>query len=225
MVPSLVRSAQILEEIPPERKSRPAWARCRVFVWGWTKGAGVRIVHYVLNEDNVLNVRDTATLPAIRPPHVNPNTRQFIERVGVHSEADGLPRIAGRIFGLLLITPGECSLDDMAETLGVSKASISTDARRLEQLGIVVRTSRPGDRRDYYSIGRNALRQSLEHRIRSMRQFQELLRDARSLPDATDEVRDRLDEWDAWYESALELVETLLDKAPAKPAAAASRRR
>jgi len=194
-------------------------------VGGWTKGGGVRIVHYVLNEGNVLNVSDTATLPAIRPPHVNPNTRQFIERVGVHSEADGLPRIAGRIFGLLLITPGECSLDDMADTLGVSKASISTDARRLEQLGIVVRTSRPGDRRDYYSIGRNALRQSLEHRIRSMRQFQELLRDARSLPDATDEVRDRLDEWDAWYESALELVETLLHQPPAKPAAAASRRR
>jgi DNA-binding transcriptional regulator GbsR (MarR family) len=192
---------------------------------GWTNGAGVRIVHYVLNDGNVLNVSDAATLPAIQSPHVNPNTRQFIERVGVHSEADGLPRIAGRIFGLLLITPAECSLDDMAETLGVSKASISTDARRLEQLGIVVRTSRPGDRRDYYSIGRNALRQSLEHRIRSMRQFQELLRDARSLPDATDEVRDRLDEWDAWYESALELVETLLARAPAKPAAAASRRR
>ena len=31
--------------------------------WGWTKGGGVRIVHYVLNEGNVLNVTDTATLP------------------------------------------------------------------------------------------------------------------------------------------------------------------
>jgi DNA-binding transcriptional regulator GbsR (MarR family) len=140
-------------------------------------------------------------------------------------ESDGLPRIAGRIFGLLLITPGECSLDDMADTLGVSKASISTDARRLEQLGIVIRTSRPGDRRDYYAVAPNALQQSLEIRTRAMRKFQELLRDADSLPDATPEVRDRLEEWDAWYEAALEVIATLNEKAARVRSAAASRKR
>jgi DNA-binding transcriptional regulator GbsR (MarR family) len=154
---------------------------------------------------------------------VHPDTRQLIERVGILCESDGLPRIAGRIFGLLLVTPGECSLDDMAETLGVSKASISTDARRLEQFGIVVRTSRPGDRRDYYAIAPNALRQSLETRMRSMRQFQEILRDARNLPDANPDVRDRLDEWDAWYDDALEVIATLVDKARVR--AVGSRRR
>jgi DNA-binding transcriptional regulator GbsR (MarR family) len=140
-------------------------------------------------------------------------------------ESDGLPRIAGRIFGLLLITPGECSLDDMADTLGVSKASISTDARRLEQLGIVIRTSRPGDRRDYYAVAPNALQQSLEIRTRAMRKFQELLRDGDSLPDATPEVRDRLEEWDAWYEAALEVIATLNEKAARVRSAAASRKR
>ena len=39
---------------------------------------------------------------------------QFVERMGLVSEADGLPRIAGRIFGYLLLTTGECSLDDLA---------------------------------------------------------------------------------------------------------------
>ena len=140
-------------------------------------------------------------------------------------ESDGLPRIAGRIFGLLLITPGECSLDDMADTLGVSKASISTDARRLEQLGIVIRTSRPGDRRDYYAVAPNALQQSLEIRTRAMRKFQELLRDADSLPDSTPDVRDRLEEWDAWYEAALEVIATLNEKAARVRSAAASRKR
>jgi DNA-binding transcriptional regulator GbsR (MarR family) len=156
---------------------------------------------------------------------VHATTRQFVERVGVVMESDGLPRIAGRIFGLLLITPGECSLDDMADTLGVSKASISTDARRLEQLGIVIRTSRPGDRRDYYAVAPNALQQSLEIRTRAMRKFQELLRDADSLPDATPEVRDRLEEWDAWYEAALEVIATLNEKAARVRSAAASRKR
>jgi DNA-binding transcriptional regulator GbsR (MarR family) len=156
---------------------------------------------------------------------VHQKTRQLIERIGVLHESEGLPRIAGRIFGLLLVTPGECSLDDMAETLGVSKASISTDARRLEQVGIVTRTSRPGDRRDYYAITPNALRQSLETKIRSMRQFQEILRDARTLPDATPEVRDRVDQWDAWYEDVLEVMATLVEKAARGGTAAATRRR
>ena len=152
------------------------------------------------------------------------NTRQFIERVGVLTENDGLPRIAGRIFGLLLVTSGECSLDDMAETLGVSKASISTDARRLEQIGIVIRTSRPGDRRDYYSIAPNALRRSLQIRIRGMLQFQDVLRGARSLPDATKEIRDRIDEWDAWYDDVLDAIAPLVDEASPSRSSASRRR-
>ncbi len=158
-------------------------------------------------------------------PPVHPKARQFIERVGVLTEAEGLPRIAGRIYGLLLMTPGACSLDEMAESLGVSKASISTDARRLEIAGIVVRSSRPGDRRDYYAIAPDALRQSLERKLRGLRQFREILQEARAIPGAP-EVRDRLDEWDAWYEDATEMITLLLEKttrsrtrrrAPAKP--------
>lgn len=156
---------------------------------------------------------------------MHPNTRQFIERVGVLMESDGFPRIAGRIFGLLLVTPGECSLDDMADTLGVSKASISTDSRRLEQFGIIVRTSKPGDRRDYYAIAPNALQQSLEIRMRAMRRFQSLLREGDALPDATAEVRDRLEEWEAWYEAALEVIATLNERAAEVRKATVSRKR
>ena len=75
------------------------------------------------------------------------------------SEADGLPRIAGRIFGYLLLNPGECSLEDLSSALGVSRASVSNDARRLAQMGLLERRSRPGDRRDYYSISPDAFRQ------------------------------------------------------------------
>lgn len=155
---------------------------------------------------------------------MHPKTQQLIERVGLLTEAEGLPRIAGRIFGLLLVTPGECSLDDMAETLGVSKASISTDARRLEQYGIVVRTSRPGDRRDYYAIAPNALRESLEKKIRGMRLFLDILRDARELPDASTEVRDRIDEWEAWHVDAIEHMTATLENAT-RPRVTSARRR
>jgi DNA-binding transcriptional regulator GbsR (MarR family) len=79
----------------------------------------------------------------------------FIEQMGLVYEGSGLSRIAGRIIGYLLADEGLHSLDDIAERLGVSKGSVSTNARHLEQVGIIERKSIPGDRRDYYRIGEN----------------------------------------------------------------------
>src|SRR5947209_18749576 len=76
----------------------------------------------------------------------------FIERMGLASESDGLSRIAGRLFGALLLADEPRSLDALAEQLGVSKASVSTEARRLLDRGVAERIGKPGDRRDYYAL-------------------------------------------------------------------------
>ncbi len=69
--------------------------------------------------------------------------QHFVERMGLMLEEDGMPRIAGRMFGYLLVHEGPFSLDELAERLQVSKASISTNARLLEQLGMLERISAP----------------------------------------------------------------------------------
>jgi DNA-binding transcriptional regulator GbsR (MarR family) len=79
--------------------------------------------------------------------------QHLVERMGLALEAEGLPRIAGRLLGFLLVHEGAFSLDDLADELQVSKASVSTNARQLERYGLVERTSAPGDRRDYYQMG------------------------------------------------------------------------
>jgi DNA-binding transcriptional regulator GbsR (MarR family) len=79
--------------------------------------------------------------------------QQLVERMGLALEAEGLPRIAGRLVGFLLVHEGAFSLDDLADELHVSKASVSTNARQLERYGLLERTSEPGDRRDYYQMG------------------------------------------------------------------------
>ena len=141
---------------------------------------------------------------------MDPKTQQFIERMGLLGETDGLSRIAGRIFGHLLVTPGECSLDDMAAVLGVSRASVSTEARRLAQVGIIERVSRPGDRRDYYSISPSGLRHFLEGRVRSLRQFHAVLDEGRRLPHVDAEVRDRLAAWDDAHQRILAAMSDVL---------------
>jgi DNA-binding transcriptional regulator GbsR (MarR family) len=118
----------------------------------------------------------------------------FIERCGMLWQRDGLPRIAGRIFGLTLISPDPCSLDDIAETLGVSKASVSNDARLLEQMGLIERVSRPGDRKDYYQITSQSLERSLQARVQRIREFQGLLEAGMRLPIKRAEVKERLED-------------------------------
>ncbi len=121
-----------------------------------------------------------------------PDSADFIERMGLFWESEGLPRIAGRLFGLLFLQSGECSLDEMAESLGVSKASVSTDIRRLERMGFVERIGRPGDRRDYYSIARGVTARMVALRRAKIERFRDALFDAASLQDSHPAVRDRL---------------------------------
>jgi hypothetical protein len=66
-------------------------------------------------------------------------------------ETQGLPRMAGRILGALLVAePPEQAADQLADTLHASRSSISTMTRLLERTGLIDRVSKPGDRRLYY---------------------------------------------------------------------------
>jgi hypothetical protein len=84
--------------------------------------------------------------------------RRFIEEFGVLLEMEGLPRMAGRLLGrLLLCDPAEQTAEQLAEVVGASKASVSTTTRLLIHLGLVERVSLPGVRRDYFRIRPNAI--------------------------------------------------------------------
>ena len=83
---------------------------------------------------------------------LNADTRAFVEQMGLMMDRTGGARTLGRLLGLLLVAEEPLSLGDMAALLQVSKASVSTNARRCEQVGLAHRVSKPGDRRDYYEI-------------------------------------------------------------------------
>lgn len=127
-------------------------------------------------------------------------TASFVERMGLVHEADGLPRIAGRMFGLLLISEEPRSLDELACELKVSKGSVSTNARLLEQRGILERICRPADRRDYYRVPPDLFTHTMAQRLARWQRFHEVIGAARTtLPIQSREVRDRLKEYEAAY--------------------------
>ena len=103
--------------------------------------------------------------------------KQFVEEVGMFFEQTGLPRMAGRILGWLLISdPPYQSTDELAEALMASKGSISTMTRLLIQFGLIERVSLPGIRHTYFRLRmgacQHAAKQSVE-RAHSLTQLAE----------------------------------------------------
>ncbi len=104
--------------------------------------------------------------------------KQFAEEVGIGFEQTGMPRMAGRILGWLLISaPPHQSMEQITEALMASKGSISTMTRLLIQLGLIERLSLPGVRHDYFRLRSDAWQHMIGHgltdEIRMVRQLAE----------------------------------------------------
>lgn len=128
----------------------------------------------------------------------------FVERLGLLAERYGMPRTAGRMIGLLLIDGGEHTLDDFAERLRVSRASASTNTRLLKDIGILERVARPGDRRDFYRFGDDPWARLFDIARERMSRMRELLADGvASLPPEKGEARERLAQWQDFYDYML----------------------
>jgi DNA-binding transcriptional regulator GbsR (MarR family) len=92
--------------------------------------------------------------------------KNFIEDVGLVFEQTGLPRMAGRMFGWLLISdPPYQSPSELAEVLMASKGSISTTVRLLTQIGLIERYIIPGERHDHFQLGEDSLNKAIKHGI------------------------------------------------------------
>jgi DNA-binding transcriptional regulator GbsR (MarR family) len=137
---------------------------------------------------------------------------KFIERMGLLWEEEGLPRIAGRIYALVLLSPDPCSLDFLAETLRVSKPSVSNDARLLHKLGLIERISFSGDRKDYYQLTRDSIERSLETRVLRLRSFQSTIASAASLPIRNEEVLRRIEAHELAHQAVIHALESVITR-------------
>lgn len=122
--------------------------------------------------------------------------KHFIEESGILFEMVGLPRMAGRIFGWLLISnPPHQSPSELAEVLQASKGSISTTTRLLMQIGLIERVSLPGQRRDYFRVKPDAWSQLTRQRMAQMTAFRQLAERGLELMAGQDvELQQRLEE-------------------------------
>ncbi len=131
---------------------------------------------------------------------------QFIEDVGLLFETVGFPRMAGRVFGWLLISqPPHQSPAQLADVLQASKGSISTMTRFLEEIGLIERVSLPGERRDYFRIRLNAWSELSKRRMAQITAFRQLAERGLQLlqaqpPDPTNPDGDRTQRLQEMYD-------------------------
>ncbi len=103
----------------------------------------------------------------------------FVEGMGLALEEDRLPRIAGRLVGLLMLSPEPVRFDHLAARLQVSRGSVSTNTRLLENMGVIERVTRPGDRRDYFQINEQpGLLRRIADRYRDRQAMAQEMKDA-----------------------------------------------
>src|SRR3984885_6008808 len=82
----------------------------------------------------------------------NRDKLRFIEDMARLLVPWGVPPVAARLYGHLLLCPRPVSLDQITEDLGISKSSASVAARLLESYTLARRHNEPGTKRALYAV-------------------------------------------------------------------------
>lgn len=139
-----------------------------------------------------------------------PAINRFIEGMGRYFENEGVPRIGGRILGLLLASEKPLSAEKMAARLRVSRASISTNIRMLTASGLVEKMSFLDHRQTFYMVTGDVWGRAIAAGREKVQAFRSIAETGlAALPEA-DPVRQRLQEMIDWSSMMMEVYERLL---------------
>jgi DNA-binding transcriptional regulator GbsR (MarR family) len=127
--------------------------------------------------------------------------KDFTEGLSQISRFWGFPKGMGAIFGVLYLSSTPLSLDEIVEATGLTKGAISTEIRALARMGLVHRSSRLGDRKDYYEAESDfyaAIRSILKERQNS--EFDRAVRSVKDTLEALENNWVENEEWNFVYE-------------------------
>lgn len=99
----------------------------------------------------------------------------FVEAMGQELVTQGMPRMAGRVWGYLLIAdPPEQSAQQIAERLAASRGAVSGAVRLLTAAGLIERRTRRGDRREWLSAPEGTLSGLMSNYLPRIQAFRRL---------------------------------------------------
>jgi len=144
--------------------------------------------------------------------------KHFVEDISLYFEQMGLPRMAGRVLGVLLICdPPAQSLTDLSELLQASKSSISTTTRLLTEMGLIERAASPVPRQVYFQFRPGGWIVFIRQRLRLWASLHQIAEQGLELLQDRDlELRDRLQEAHDMFSVIEDELPSLLERVEKK---------
>ncbi|WP_328492733.1 hypothetical protein OHS59_08300 [Streptomyces sp. NBC_00414] len=139
-----------------------------------------------------------------------PLIEDFGQRIG---RAMGWPPMAGRLAGVLMLSPAPMTLSELQAALGASKGSASEMTRLLITNGTVERVKVPGVRQAGYVWRDDAWSGCLQHQLHQTEELFELARNAQERgPHLPEAQRARLRDMHTYYDFMVRELRRLLDE-------------
>ena len=133
------------------------------------------------------------------PRHTGERHR-FIEEMGRLFEESALPRMAGKMFGVFLISgSGPLTANQIAAAVHASRGSVSTMTRLLIRSRLVERVRLPGERKDYFRVKPGMAVAILRGKISEISDLRAVLDQALDVLDQKDPARRDLREMSDFY--------------------------
>ncbi|GAA2899878.1 siderophore transport transcriptional regulator MmpR5 [Streptosporangium fragile] len=137
---------------------------------------------------------------------------EWVERVAMYLARDGVPPIAGRVLGWLMICdPPEQSAGQISAAIGASRASLTSNLRLLSSMGFLAWRTRPGERTVYYRMAEDAWMAVVRKQIAGIASFLDITREGLDLVGPDDDRAQRIRQAHA----AFAWMATVFDNAPA----------
>lgn len=143
---------------------------------------------------------------------MTPELHRFIQHMGGYFEGSGVPRIGGLILGLLIISHEPLSAEQIASTLKISRASISTNFRVLAAAGLAERFTSHADRTTYYTFPASAWEQILHMGTQRTLAFKRIIQEGMAAVPAQDVAHYRLELAEDLSNSLLDLYRKVVEE-------------
>ena len=155
-------------------------------------------------------MKNTSSPPSDKFKKLSPELAHFIESMGMYFESYGIPRIGGRILGLLLVAHEPLSAERIASILKVSRASLSTNFRVLLTSGLAEKVTFPGDRSTYFVFPESGLEKTLLVEIQGINTMKKLIQQGLDALPSDDSARSRMQETVNWADFLIEVYQKAL---------------
>jgi DNA-binding transcriptional regulator GbsR (MarR family) len=134
----------------------------------------------------------------------------FIEDSGLLFEEMGATRMAGRIYGYMLVADSETvSFNELTDAMQASKSSISSNVRTLIRIGYIRITTLPGDRKTYYALNHDVnLAEIMSSRLKLIKGIIDQNATAMELR------KDKTDKPSVWLRKTTDFYQWVLDEMP-----------